>query len=73
MNNMPVLLDTHVWLWLINGDDSLKSSECPDAIERAASDESVQVSAISVWEIGILESKEEFRFLKISWNGQRKH
>lgn len=51
-----VLLDTHVWVWLLNGDVKL-SSKALKAIERSLSAEAVLVSAISPWEVAMLVSK----------------
>ena len=51
------LLDTHVWIWLMNGDPALRSSPALAAIEQAATRAQVGVAAISVWEVGMLESK----------------
>lgn len=52
-----LLLDTHVWLWLMNGDRALRGSPALPAIEAAAHGGQVGVAAISVWEVGMLESK----------------
>ncbi len=53
-----LLLDTHTWIWLVNGDEPLKSSPALGEIERAATQSNLRVSAISVWEVGMLEAKE---------------
>lgn len=53
----PLLLDTHVWIWLMNGDKRLKASPAMRRIQRAAASASVFVSVISVWEVGMLEAK----------------
>ena len=55
-----VLLDTHAWIWLVNGDDSL-SAPARKAIAHAATRAQVYVSAISAWEIGLLEAKGRIR------------
>jgi PIN domain nuclease of toxin-antitoxin system len=47
---MKILLDTHIFLWLISGDRSL-STELLDAIRD--SDNAVYLSVISVWESSI--------------------
>jgi len=52
----PVLLDTHAWLWFFNGDRRLKAAAIK-RFENAAAAGQLWVSAISVWEIGMLESK----------------
>ena len=57
-----ILLDTHIWIWLFNGDERLKSSQCLPMIEEAAKRSSLQVSVISIWEIGTLEAKGRISF-----------
>ncbi len=57
-----ILLDTHTWIWLINGDEQLKSSEALPLIEQAAQLSNVKVSAISVWEVSMLEGKGRISF-----------
>ena len=52
-----LLLDTHTWIWLVNGDEPLKSSPALPHIESAARQSHLRVSAISVWEVGMLEAK----------------
>ncbi len=51
-----LLLDTHVWIWLVNGDAEL-GADALAAIERAAAAGSVLISAISVWEVAMLKAK----------------
>lgn len=53
----PLLLDTHIWLWLINGEERLKHPAFLKRIQGAAVTSSLRVSVISVWEVGILEVK----------------
>ena len=53
----PLLLDTHVWIWLINGDQRLATSPALRLIHQAASRAEVFVSVISMWEVGMLEAK----------------
>lgn len=54
-NNL--LLDTHVLIWLMNGDDTL-SKESQKVIEQARKNGNIFISAISVWEVGMLEQKQ---------------
>jgi PIN domain nuclease of toxin-antitoxin system len=63
-NNLKkqIVLDTHAWIWLINGDKRLEKSKCRSYIEDAAKSSNICVSAISVWEIGMLESKSRIKF-----------
>jgi len=52
-----LLLDTHVWLWFALGNaDRLGENTCRQ-IEEAAHEGKLAVSAITVWEIGMLEAK----------------
>ena len=51
-----VLLDTHVWVWLMFGDKRLGSAN-RRLLENAVPDGLLRVSVISVWEIAMLESK----------------
>lgn len=61
-----LLLDTHVWLWLINEETEQLSEACLSAIVSA---KQLGVSAISVWEVGMLESKGRIQLQKpcIDW------
>ena len=57
MNKTPKLvLDTHVWVWLMEGRADLHQS-VREAIGRSARDGKVLVAAISIWEIAMLERK----------------
>ena len=51
-----VLLDTHVLIWLINGDETL-DKKVLKIIREVSQDGILYVSAISIWEIALLESK----------------
>lgn len=51
-----VLLDTHAWVWLLNGDPKI-GQKAQAAIERSLSEEAVLLSAISPWEVAMLVSK----------------
>jgi PIN domain nuclease of toxin-antitoxin system len=63
MSDMEYLvLDTHVWVWLINGDDRLRSSKAVPLIEEAAKRNAVKVSVMSVWEVGMLVAKQRLDF-----------
>jgi PIN domain nuclease of toxin-antitoxin system len=52
----PLLLDTHVWLWLAAGTGPL-SSGAREAIGIAASAGALRVAIISIWEIALLASR----------------
>lgn len=51
-----LLLDTHIWIWLMEGKTDLKPA-LRRQIEGCAKQGELLVSAISVWEIGMLEAK----------------
>lgn len=51
-----VLLDTHAWVWLLNGSARL-GPKARKAIQRSLADEAVLVSAISPWEVAMLVAK----------------
>ena len=59
-----LLLDTHAWIWLLNGNAEKLGKESLKLIERFAKDEAVKVSAISVWEIGMLVAKKRILLSK---------
>lgn len=56
-----VLLDTHSWVWLVEGSERL-GEEARRKIEAAAAGGGVGVSPISVWEIGMLEARGRLSF-----------
>lgn len=55
-----VVLDTHVLVWLMAGDERL-SREVRQAIENASYAAGANVSAISLWEIAMLVTKERLK------------
>ena len=52
----PVLLDTHVWLWLMAGSNEL-NIETRRTISRALGQGMLRIAAISLWEIALLASR----------------
>ncbi len=52
----PVLLDTHIWLWLAAGTQSL-SADGRQVIALAAGGGYLRVAAMSIWEIAMLASR----------------
>lgn len=52
------LLDTHVWLWHLRGDDSL-SPRARELIDSSTGD--CHLSPISVWEAGVLRERGKIR------------
>ena len=51
MPDSQILLDTHVWLWLMQGHVTLRQT---DILGRAASKGGLYVSPMSCWEIAML-------------------
>ncbi len=56
-----LVLDTHVWVWLSNGNKELSSS-CISRIEQAAVSGQVYIPAIAVWEVATLTAKGRLNF-----------
>ena len=52
-----LLLDTHVWIWAMQGDRAAISEPAVGEIEAASRPGRILISAISVWEISMLEAK----------------
>jgi PIN domain nuclease of toxin-antitoxin system len=52
-----LLLDTHIWFWMLTGDTGTMAPATKSLIERAARDGRLYVSDISHWEIALLVSK----------------
>ena len=59
MNNhqTPLVVDTHIWLWLINADPVLEAPRFQKAIQPFIKNSELWVSVISVWEVGMLKAK----------------
>ena len=57
---MRLLLDTHVLIWLINGDAAL-SRAAKQEIDDASADRETLVSVVCFWEIGMLQLKRRIR------------
>lgn len=53
----PLVLDTHVWIWTVEGDRDRLNARAVTAIERASRRADVLVSVISVWEVALLAAK----------------
>jgi len=52
-----LVLDTHVWLWLVLGDRKLRKAGYLPLIERFARRSAIYVPAICLWEVSMLASK----------------
>ncbi len=52
-----IILDTHIFIWLITGDEKIKKSGFLPEVNKAVKDNSVYIPAISLWEVSMLVSK----------------
>lgn len=52
----PLLLDTHVWVWLVRGEGRLPK-DVLKLIYVAAGTRSMFLSVISIWELSLLDAK----------------
>ncbi len=50
------LLDTHVWIWLVNGEKRMERGPLVQRLRESPAP-SFRVSVLSVWEVGMLEAK----------------
>lgn len=58
MTSSPLLLlDTHVWVWVMEGDIGRISEYAQQAIDDASGRGALRISAISLWEVAMLEAK----------------
>ncbi len=55
-NSRGPLIDTHIWIWWIEGASQLKRAD-RDALDALAEDERRRLSAISLWELSLLVQK----------------
>lgn len=53
----PLLLDTHIWLWIVEGDDTRLTRDAWGLLDRCAAESNLLVSDISYWEVAVKASK----------------
>lgn len=56
-NDPRLLLDTHVWIWLLEGVQGTLSARGLELLNRSSAHGRLLVSVISVWEVAILVAK----------------
>lgn len=61
MSEADILLDTHVWIWIVEGNRSRIGRKAAQAVERASRRAGVLVSPMSVWELAFLEARGRIR------------
>ena len=54
-----ILLDTHIWIWWVNGSSHLSKKKL-NLITKAA-EKGIAISAISIWEVAKLVEKEKLQ------------
>jgi PIN domain nuclease of toxin-antitoxin system len=52
-----LLLDTHIWLWFAEGNATRLPPASVRKLDDARKEDGLLISAISVWEIGVLHAK----------------
>jgi PIN domain nuclease of toxin-antitoxin system len=57
LRDTPLLLDTHAWLWTLDGTAGALTKPAIRIIDRAAAEGRLFVSDISFWEVAMLVSK----------------
>lgn len=57
----PLLLDTHIWLWLMEGIEREIARPVTESLRAVSRSGDLLVSAISIWEVALLESKSRVR------------
>ena len=57
-----LLLDTHVWIWVMEGAQREIGRRAREAVEAASASGRLLVSAISVWEVAMLGAKGRIQF-----------
>lgn len=57
MSQKLLLLDTHIWIWTVNKEVDKLSVTALNTIAQAEFSQTLAISAISVWEVGMLEAK----------------
>jgi PIN domain nuclease of toxin-antitoxin system len=54
--NSPLLLDTHIWIWVNNAEKTLTTTT-QKIIDLATQNQGIYISAITLWEISTLAKK----------------
>ena len=57
---MSVVLDTHIWIWWLTGDEALSPAE-RKALDREATLKGCSLPAISLWEAQMLHAKKRLK------------
>jgi PIN domain nuclease of toxin-antitoxin system len=57
-----LVLDTHIWIFLLNGDMKIKKSGFLSVIKNAVRNTEIKISSISLWETATLSMKGRISF-----------
>lgn len=57
MKTKGLLLDTHSWIWIASGYEKMAKGSAKKVVDKAFNDASLVISAISLWEVSMLEAK----------------
>ena len=52
-----IILDTHIWIWLINGDERIEKPAIIKQLNNALKNSDIFIPAICLWEVAMLASK----------------
>jgi PIN domain nuclease of toxin-antitoxin system len=52
-----LVLDTHIWIWLLNGDERIKKAGFIPKIQMAVKTSSIKIASISLWEVAMLAAR----------------
>jgi PIN domain nuclease of toxin-antitoxin system len=58
----PLLLDTHIWVWHVEGDASQVAEETTALLDRSGARSQLLVSDISYWEVAVKAAKGKISF-----------
>lgn len=58
----PLLLDTHVWIWYVEGDESRMAPGTTALLDRSGAPSRLFVSDISYWEVAVKAAKAKIAF-----------
>jgi PIN domain nuclease of toxin-antitoxin system len=58
----PLLLDTHIWVWYLEGDTTQLTPEVIQLLDRGGAGGGLRVSDISYWEVAVKTAKGKLAF-----------
>ncbi|HLP48024.1 MAG TPA: type II toxin-antitoxin system VapC family toxin [Candidatus Kapabacteria bacterium] len=58
-----LILDTHIWIWLVSGDEKIKKAGFLEAINKASQKNLIKIPAICAWEVSMLVAKKRIQLL----------